>query len=59
MGRYYRGDIEGKFWFAIQASNDADFFGCEGEPPNYLELGSKILECVNEKGSCNFEAELT
>lgn len=30
MGRYYNGDIEGKFWFGIQASNDADFFGSEG-----------------------------
>ena len=25
MGRYYQGDIEGKFWFAVQSSNDADF----------------------------------
>jgi len=31
MGRYYHGDIEGKFWFAVQSSNDADFFGVEGE----------------------------
>jgi len=31
MGRYYSGDIEGKFWFAIQSSDDADFFGAEGE----------------------------
>ena len=31
MGRYYSGDIEGKFWFAVQSSNDADFFGVEGE----------------------------
>ena len=30
MGRYYNGDIEGKFWFAVQSSNDADFFGVEG-----------------------------
>ena len=30
MGRYYNGDIEGKFWFGVQASNDADFFGSEG-----------------------------
>lgn len=32
MGRYYEGDIEGKFWFAIQDSNAADRFGCIGEP---------------------------
>lgn len=37
MGRYYSGDIEGKFWFGSQASNDADFFGVEGTEPNYLE----------------------
>ena len=27
MGRYYSGDIEGKFWFAVQSSNAADRFG--------------------------------
>lgn len=32
MGRYYSGDIEGKFWFAIQSSDDADNFGVDGEP---------------------------
>ena len=135
MGRYYNGDIEGKFWFAVQSSNDADFFGqqgqarfldyyfetkdlpkieegikkckdylgsllealdeffeenngynnemlvnhlnslytCEGLPSekfteqgvrHYLEwyarlgLGNQILECVKEKGECQFEAEL-
>lgn len=30
MGRYYNGDIEGKFWFGIQSSAAADRFGCEG-----------------------------
>ena len=35
MGRYYNGDIEGKFWFGVQSSADADFFGKEGSP-NYL-----------------------
>ena len=125
MGRYYSGDIEGKFWFGVQPSNDADFFGQTGEEPNYLNyyfneddkdeikkgidkckqnlgkyetkineffdkhkegyndemmekelkiktrkvkelltwyarkiLGEKILKCVEEKGECNFEAEL-
>ena len=37
MGRYYEGDIEGKFWFGVQSSDDADFFGCEGRPPSVLE----------------------
>jgi hypothetical protein len=27
MGRYYHGDIEGKFWQGIQDSNDARHFG--------------------------------
>jgi|TARA_R110000868_G_scaffold222886_1_gene474710 hypothetical protein len=27
MGRYYQGDIEGKFWFGIQSSDDANYFG--------------------------------
>lgn len=124
MGRYYNGDIEGKFWFGVQSSNDADFFGVEGYEPNYLnyyfstedlpnikkgiktcqkmlgknkkkldnffkekdsyadgelakklkitedkateilkwyarlELGTKILKCVEETGQCDFDAEL-
>ena len=37
MGRYYSGDIDGKFWFAVQPSDDANYFGVEGERPNYLE----------------------
>ena len=36
MGRYYSGDIDGKFWFAVQSSNAADRFGVTGETPNYL-----------------------
>jgi hypothetical protein len=36
MGRYYSGDIDGKFWFAIQASNAADRFGVTGEQPSSL-----------------------
>lgn len=36
MGRYYSGDIEGKFWFAVQSSDDADFFGGDRSEPNYI-----------------------
>ena len=32
MGRYYTGDIEGKFCFAVQSSYAADRFGFEGTP---------------------------
>jgi hypothetical protein len=32
MGRYYTGDIEGKFWFGVQSSDDAsNFDGIEEE----------------------------
>jgi len=124
MGRYYHGDIEGKFMFAVQESDDASFFGVEGYVPDELhyiffenhvpeikegidecykqlggnklsldkyfqermgwndedlakyldtdkesvksilkwyarlELGEKILNCVEETGSCSFVAEL-
>lgn len=37
MGRYYSGDIEGKFWFGLQASDSADRFGVSGVQPNILE----------------------
>jgi hypothetical protein len=30
MGRYYNGDIDGKFWFAVQSSSAADRFGVIG-----------------------------
>lgn len=36
MGRYYTGDIEGKFWFGVQPSDDADFFGGQHGEPNYI-----------------------
>jgi len=36
MGRYYSGDIEGKFWFAVQSSDAADRFGVVGSEPNYI-----------------------
>jgi hypothetical protein len=37
MGRYYSGDIDGKFWFAVQPSNSADRFGVTGYVPEYIE----------------------
>lgn len=37
MGRYYSGDIQGKFWFGVQSSSDADYFGVEGVAPSCLE----------------------
>ncbi|MHA1690016.1 MAG: hypothetical protein ACTSU7_00130 [Candidatus Heimdallarchaeaceae archaeon] len=31
MGRYYNGDIEGKFWFGVQNSDDGEYFGAYEE----------------------------
>lgn len=60
MGRYYDGDIEGKFWFGVQDSDDADFFGVEGFKPNYLDydfykedlpkVQEGIKECIDNLG---------
>jgi hypothetical protein len=51
MGRYYNGDIEGKFWFAVQSSDAADRFGVYGQTPNYLEyyFGEEALETVQNE----------
>lgn len=37
MGRYYHGDIEGKFWFAMMNSDVASIFGDYGEDMFYCE----------------------
>lgn len=37
MGRYYDGDIEGKFWFGVQSSIAADRFGVSYTEPNYVD----------------------
>ena len=49
MGRYYHGDIEGKFWFAIQDSNAADRFGSTGYEPQYIHyyFDEEHLDDVN------------
>ena len=36
MGRYYNGDIEGKFWFGVQSSTSASRFGVEPSEPSYV-----------------------
>ena len=59
MGRYYRGDIEGKFLFGIQKSNDADFFGSKGQPEDIVyhfgeiqinEINRGIKKCYEKLG---------
>ena len=48
MGRHYWGDIEGKFWFAVQPSDAADRFGVKGVVPQTIQyhFGSEDLEKV-------------
>ena len=60
MGRYYSGDIEGKFWFALQSSDAADRFGVTGSQPdelqyffyeeNLVEIEEEILNIENSLG---------
>jgi hypothetical protein len=51
MGRYYQGDIEGKFWFALQSSDAASRFGGEELEPQYIEyyFSEEHLDGVNEE----------
>jgi hypothetical protein len=51
MGRYYVGDIEGKFWFAVQASNAAGRFGGEEIEPQFIEyyFSENDLDSINEE----------
>ena len=51
MGRYYNGDIEGKMWFAVQESNDADNFGVIGEPSNdlYYHFNEDNIRGINKE----------
>jgi hypothetical protein len=59
MGRYYSGDIEGKFWFGVQSSDSADRFGVTGIEPSYIEYHffDEDLEGV-EKELKNIEDQL-
>ena len=54
MGRYYNGDIEGKFWFGVQSSTDADFFGVDGEPRfyNYYFVKENLPKVVEGLREC-------
>ena len=37
MGRYYSGDINGKFWFGVQSSGAASRFGGTESEPRFIE----------------------
>ena len=49
MGRYYHGDIEGKFWFAIQSSMAAERFGGNHIEPDYVtfDFQTEDLDDIN------------
>lgn len=49
MGRYYQGDISGKFWFAVQPSNDVEnLCNIKGTIDfNWIECGC-IVENFND-----------
>jgi len=46
MGRYYSGNIEGKFWFGVQNSDDGKFFGCEENEPNEISYYTDNIKKV-------------
>ena len=51
MGRYTSGDLEHKFWFAVQNSNAADRFGVTGVQPEelYYYFDNGNLDDVEEE----------
>ena len=52
MGRYYQGDIEGKFWFGVQSSLVAsERFGCTESDPGYVDyyVEEDQLPKINEE----------
>lgn len=49
MGRYYDGDINGKFWFGLQGSDVGERFGCRERDVNYVTYYIDDLEeCQDE-----------
>lgn len=42
MGRYYSGDIEGKFWFGVQSSDAASRFGVMPSEPQVIQYHFEI-----------------
>jgi hypothetical protein len=66
MGRYYSGDIEGKFMFAVQSSTAANRFGQQGsstyvsyyfdeEDTDFIELELNSLKESYQKVAAFFE----
>ena len=53
MGRHYNGDIEGKFWFGVQSSCDAEFFGVDGYEPSFINYYFDTDNLPNVKSGVN------
>jgi len=51
MGRFYDGDIKGKFWFGIQDSNDVENLVTIGQHTYY---SWKVCDCVAEIDDYNY-----
>jgi hypothetical protein len=51
MGRYYSGDIEGKFWFGLQPSDAPSRFGGTEQEPSYItyDFQEDNLEEIEEE----------
>lgn len=51
MGRYYSGNINGKFWFGVQSSDAADRFGVTGVQPQelYYYFDKEDLQAVEDE----------
>lgn len=51
MGRYYTGDIEGKFWFGLQPSDAPSRFGGTEQEPAYItyDFQEDNLEEIEEE----------
>jgi len=47
MGRYYNGDINGKFWFAVQSSTAPSRFGGSYGEPNYITFNFEEEDLEN------------
>ena len=52
MGRYYYGDINGKFWFGIQGSGDARHFDAGEIVNHHFHVCGCVVENPHEEAFC-------
>ena len=60
MGRYYNGDIEGKFMFGVQCSTSGERFGAQEVASNWIdyEIDRDDFEILFRKNRFSFCADL-